>query len=185
LYDYTCQPCPRWVIKNEKFYVVAACVAHNAGDTYTYFKAGVGELTSTEKLVVPEAGGEDVLAEGAHRKNFRTFRNNLLPYCPSEYFFDAQITGCCFVRVGTPWQLGGQVTVQVGYETYNPRCCQPCGTCAPPTERKDMNRWRECDGADMENVQKHCVDKCVIGYWEEAETKSCQLCSACHDGMQL
>ena len=185
LYDYTCQPCPRWVIKNDKLYVVAACGAHDAGDTYTYFKAGVAELTSTEKLVVPEAGGEDVLAEGVRRKNFRTFRNNLLPYCPSEYFFDAQITGCGFVRVGTPWQLGGQVTVQVGYEAYNPRCCKPCGTCAPPTERKDMNRWRDCDGADMENVQKHCVDKCVIGYWEEAETKRCQRCSACHDGMQL
>jgi hypothetical protein len=183
LYDYTCKQCPSWVIKDEKLWVVAACGLQQPGDTYAHFKAGDGELRAASVNVADMAAGEQELAAGVRRKNFRTFVDNLKPYCPTEFFFDSKIAGCGFVRGGAPLELPGQVTVQVGYEAYNPKCCQPCTTCEAPLERKDMNRWRKCDGADIEDVQKHCVEKCVIGYWEATATKQCNRCSSCYEGV--
>jgi hypothetical protein len=44
-------------------------------------------------------------------------------------------------------------------------------------------------GDSVEDVQDRCVDKCVLGYWEEtvgtgpAAEKSCKRCSSCFDGV--
>lgn len=185
LHDYTCEKCPKWMLKGKNIYAVSACGKHSAGDTYTHFSSNVqsNDVEATQKLVVDEPNA-DALIAGVQRRNFRTFINNLKHYCPPAFFFKTTIPGCAFIiNNAVEFQLHGNEKVQIGYEEYNARCCQPCTICDSATERKDMSSWRQCDGSSTEDLQSKCVEKCALGYWEEKNRKECHKCSTCFEGI--
>jgi hypothetical protein len=184
LHDYTCVPCPRWVLQDTKIYVVSACGKHKPGDTYTHFSSDVKSnvVQAEEKPVVEESNANEEIA-GVQRRNFRTFINNLRPYCPSSFFFKSTIPGCGFLERGDTFELPDNARVKVGYDEYNARCCQPCTTCDTTTQRKDMSSWQLCTGSSIEDLQNKCVDKCVLGYWEDKDTGQCNRCSTCFEGV--
>ena len=64
-----------------------------------------GVLQTTAKTVEPLANGAELLA-GVPRKNFRGFMDSLLNYCPTGYFFNAQIPNCGFVNSGSSLEPG-------------------------------------------------------------------------------
>ena len=108
------------------------------------------------------------------------------------YFFDPQIPGCAFVNSGSSLAVSARKTVIVGYDAYRPACCQACKNCVCATAKKDMSSWQPCMGDSLEDVQDRCVDKCVLGYWEQTvgtnstnstAEKRCKRCSSCFDGV--
>jgi len=188
-HDYTCARCPTWVRDGQNLSIVAACGLQAAGATYQHYSAQTVDnvVQATAKPVQPMARGEELLAS-VPRKNFRGFMDNRLDYCPSGYFFDSTVPGCDFVNNGQELQVHRR-SVIVGYDAYAPACCKVCKNCVGATQKKDMSSWRECTGGSLEDVQDRCVDKCVLGYWEEtvgtgaAAEKRCKRCSSCFDGV--
>ena len=189
LHDYTCEPCPKWVKDGQKLSIVAACGLQSADATYDHYSAQTvnNVVQKTAKPVLPMERGDDLLAL-VPRKNFRGFMDNRLDYCPSGYFFDSTIPGCDFVNNGKELKVHKRAVI-VGYNAYQPACCRACKNCVGATQKKDMSSWRECTGNSLEDVQDRCVDKCVLGYWEEtvgtgaAAEKRCKRCSSCFDGV--
>ena len=173
----------------QKLSIVAACGLQSADATYDHYSAQTvnNVVQKTAKPVLPMERGEDLLAL-VPRKNFRGFMDNRLDYCPSGYFFDSTIPGCDFVNNGKELKVHKRAVI-VGYNAYQPACCRTCKNCVGATQKKDMSSWRECTGNSLEDVQDRCVDKCVLGYWEEtvgtgaAAEKRCKRCSSCFDGV--
>jgi len=183
LEDYTCVRCPTWVRRGKKIYVVSACGRHNLGDTYQHFDSEMQGSQLLKKLypVQIELDSSTKIA-GVERGNFRTFVNNLKPYCPPEFFFDVKVPTCNFVNEGFTFELPNKTRVDIGYDDYNPLCCKKCTVCMPPTKKKDIDSWKPCTGDTDEDVQNKCVDKCVLGYWQDGD-QQCKRCSTCYDGI--
>jgi len=122
--------------------------------------------------------------ENVPRENFRGFMTDLVEYCPSGYFFDTTSQDCTFVTPGKQLRIS-QTDVLVGYEEYRPQCCKACTSCSGATRKKDIDSWQECTGATLEDTQNRCVDKCVLGFWEQKNGTDavCKRCSTCFAGV--
>lgn len=195
--DYACERCPTWVKLGASLRAVTVC---GLQAQYSYFDTAGATFDASDQLqarthtvsfsaadeaLIPQAG-----SNRAPRKNFGTFLQHAKPYCPVGFFFDATRAGCAFVEqtdAAKVLQLPGLgQEVLVGYDSYDPTCCQVCQQCVAPLKSKDMVNWKECKGDSMQDVQNFCMDKCVLGYWKQAisanETQ-CRQCSTCHDGI--
>jgi len=181
--DYTCVKCPTWVRKGHKIFVVSACGRHNVGDTYQHFDSQMqgSQILKTSKLVEIGPDSSTKIA-GVEKGNFRTFANNLKPYCPPKFFFDKQNPVCNFINQGENFEFPNKTKVEIGYNEYNPLCCKKCTVCEPPLKKKDIDSWKSCEGDSDEDLQNKCVDKCVLGYWQDGE-EYCRRCSTCYDGI--
>lgn len=182
--DYTCVACPTWVRLGEEISVVSACGLYKAGDTYEHYSSQMEGATikKTLKPVQEEPHASSQIA-GVERRNFRTFINNLQNYCPPRFFFNTRAPGCDFIDRGEEFELHSKVRVFMGYEAYAPQCCNQCTECAQfsATTKKDLSSWKECTGKTITDVQNKCVDKCVLGYWQDGD--ACRRCTTCYDGI--
>jgi len=139
------------------------------------------QILKTSKLVEIGPDSSTKIA-GVEKGNFRTFANNLKPYCPPKFFFDKQNPVCNFINQGENFEFPNKTKVEIGYNEYNPLCCKKCTVCEPPLKKKDIDSWKSCEGDSDEDLQNKCVDKCVLGYWQDGE-EYCRRCSTCYDGM--
>jgi hypothetical protein len=48
-----------------------------------------------------------------------------------------------------------------------------------------MDNYEECFGDTMENTQNHCMEKCLLGQWqqEDGTQKNYKRCSSCYAGI--
>lgn len=197
--DYACERCPTWVKAGASLRAVTVC---GLQAQYSYFDTDAGgamfdanddlqarthtvSFSAADNALIPQAG-----SNRAPRKNFGTLLQHAKPYCPVGFFFNARRAGCAFVEQtdgAKVLQLPGLgQEVLVGYDGYNPRCCEVCKRCVAPLESKDMANWKECKGDSVQDVQNFCMAKCVLGYWRQgvsANETQCRQCSTCHDGI--
>ena len=119
------------------------------------------------------------------RKTFRSFYNDKRAYCLPGFYFDSKLPNCDLLSQGQAFKLPAEYgsTVVIGYDPYNPGCCAVCKVCASPLEYKDVSIWKACTGDTIEDTQSHCMDKCLINYWQNKTHKTCKRCSSCYDGI--
>ena len=186
LTDYTCEQCPTWVSdpSTGKLSVVTACGSKKTKYLH-YGEVKKGILTSVSKDVPPISPAGQTIQD-LPRENFRGFMTDLVEYCPSGYFFDKTSQDCTFVTATPGKKLRIQQTdVLVGYDEYMPKCCKACTSCSGATQKRDMDSWKECTGATLDDTQNRCVDKCVLGFWEAKNGTEavCRRCSTCFAGV--
>jgi hypothetical protein len=179
LEDYTCEQCPTWVRRGHNISIVAACGLQTE---YEHFTANVvnGKVQKQLKTVLPQHDDAQQVG-GVTRRNFRTFINNLMPYCPPGFYFNTKSPECTFVNYAQDFELPNSELVDIGYEAYTPQCCEACTDCFAPKNKRDTNIWKQCDGRSLDDTQNKCVEKCVLGYYQDGE--QCKRCRTCYDGI--
>ena len=180
--NYECRRCPTWVHEHGKIYTVTACGLN------THYKHASLDGEIKEYNVPPMPDGEEPYesTSAPPRKTFRSFYADKKNYCLPGHYFDTQLPGCNLLATGQQFKLPAEYgTVDIGYETYNLGCCAVCKVCASPLEYKDISIWKACTGDTMEDTQNHCMDKCLINYWQDKNDtqKTCKRCSSCYDGI--
>ena len=185
LTDYTCEQCPTWVLdpSTGKLSVVTACGSKKT-EYLHHGEVRNGILTSVSKDVPPISPAGQTIQD-LPQENFRGFMTDLVEYCPSGFFFDTTSQDCTFTATPGKKLRIQQTDVLVGYDEYSPQCCKACTSCSGATEKRDMDSWQECTGATLVDTQNRCVDKCVLGFWEDKTGTEavCRRCSTCFAGV--
>jgi hypothetical protein len=173
-HDYECKECPTWVKQGEKLKVVTNCGLKNS---YTHHseQAALDSNKQLSKQIY------SIDTSNPYHK-FKQFLQDAKNYCPLLFFFNSKIQGCDFVQTnGQDYKLPPFHTLTVGFDDYNPKCCELCTTCDPPLQRKNMDFWKQCPGHSMTDLQNQCSDKCLVGYWQD--DNDCRQCSTCQEGI--
>ena len=173
---YECRLCPTWVHEHGKIYTVTACGLN------THYKHA--SLDGDIEVPAMLDGEQPFYESSPKRKTFRSFYNDKIAYCLPGFYFNSKLPDCNLLSKGQPFKLPAEYgTVDIGYADYNPGCCAVCKVCASPLEYKDISIWKACTGDTMEDTQNHCMDKCLINYWQNRTQKTCKRCSSCYDGI--
>jgi hypothetical protein len=180
--NYVCQRCPTWVREADKIYVVSAC---GVSEKYTGWVWDENSNLVAQTKDVSYSNWEADFAElGDTYRNYRSFMRDLVPYCPTAYFYDEKVAGCNLGQQDSQtYSVPGTAarTVTIGYQMYNPNCCRPCTTCTH-FKKKDTSNWKACMGDSVINTQDFCVDRCGAMYWENETASECRRCSTCDSG---
>ena len=178
--DYLCSPCPTWVQQDDSIRVVSAC---GVRQSYTGWAWDENSRLIAKQLDVSFSNWQRDLAElGETYRNYRSFMHDLVPYCPAGYYYDEEIVGC-ELREPQSFRVPGTATqtVGIGFDVYNPQCCQTCTTCSY-VQKKDTSNWKACTGDSLTDTQNACVERCGAMYWENQTARECRRCSTCEDG---
>ncbi len=178
--NYVCERCPTWVRQQDSITIVSAC---GFRQKYTGWVWDEDSGISAQQQDVSFKNWESDFAElGDKYRNYRSFMRDLVKYCPPGYFYDEHIPDCDLGQQSQSYKVPGTggTIVSIGFDMYNPTCCQPCTTC-PHFKNKDTSNWKACLGDSLSDTQNACVDRCGAMFWENKTASECRRCSTCHN----